>query len=57
MFTNTKIILFLGPMSTPLCAQIAYRPSAALQQLALHNHLEQTMLGQCPYQHSQICSL
>ena len=44
-------------MSTPLCAQIAYRPAAALQQLALHNHLEQTMLGQCPYQHSQICSV
>ena len=56
VFTNTKNI-YTCAMSTPLCAQIAYRPSAALQQLALHNHLEQTMLGQCPYQHSQICSL
>ena len=52
-----KKIFILAAMSTPLCAQIAYRPSAALQQLALHNHLEQTMLGQCPHQHSQICSL
>ena len=58
VFTNTKIILrrcnvnslciICNAMSTPLCLQIAYRPSAALQQLALHNHLEETMLGQCP---------
>ena len=36
---------YCAAMSTPLYLQIAYRPSAAVQQLALHNHLEETILG------------